>query len=177
MAPLSGQIAPSTRSEEAKTNDFEQVHDPNVYVIASSSLVRVSIYIYIFYFFLVYYITCMWTLESVSLMVWSLLNQVAVGNGNPTYGMWIEKSSPALTVMSLTPDKSKHGLLACSSTKTFTLGRLGFDRPASLTAITRHWYSSPSFRFPTCWIQTACSWTFSWHKHNAFTVPCTKSNI
>lgn len=83
-------------------------------------------------------------------MIESLANQKAAGCGKAMNGTWIEKSSPALTVMSLTPLRSMTGLLACSSTMTGPLCLPGSELPASLTAITRNVYSSPSDRLPTC---------------------------
>lgn len=89
-------------------------------------------------------------LESESSRIESSLNQEAVGRGKPMKGTWMLKSSPARTVMSRTPPKSMHGLLGCSSTKIPALGLLGSLLPMSFTAITRNWYSSPSFNPVTC---------------------------
>lgn len=95
-------------------------------------------------------LTCWCTLVSDSSSRVSLLNHVSVGSGNATYGTWIEKSSPARTVMSRIPPWSMHRLLGYSSIKMLLLGLLGSDGPTFFTAITLNWYSSPFFKLGTC---------------------------
>src|SRR6185437_5782902 len=79
-------------------------------------------------------------LVSVSSRSTSLLNQVAVGFGNPVNGAKMEKSSPARTVTSLIAPRSILGLFACSSMIIGPLDLDGSDLPISFTAMILNWY-------------------------------------